>query len=350
MKATSKYLSPDDLTRIRESVNLPRLIAALGLRVDKETPAGEIWVHSPFSADKTASMHIQPDGKWYCHASNQGGGVIELYQAIHGGNCYAAGRALLNLRVCDGGASNQAVAVGVDAGKAKENKPKKTSKQPSLLPYLKPHPEFTRRGISEKTRRALGCGYLSETSNSPLRNRLVFQIRDAEGKVISHIGRATSPEQESKWFFYAGFPKQDHLHNLDFISGNAEARAIVAKFGLPIVEGPFDVAKLYEAGIPAVATFGANLGPAQVKKLKTLADQIEGLRLLLWFDRDQAGQLGTQKAETLLQEAGPPFSTFDWDQSFPQAADHPTSIPDNVKDACDIEVTTLRAMRRQRLI
>lgn len=345
----SKYLSPAELTLIRESVNVRRLIAALGLRVAKETPAGEVWVHSPFSTDKTASMHIQSDGKWYCHATGQGGGVIELYQAMRGGDCYAAGRKLRDLGVCDGTPGRPG---GNVAEKERERggQNRKTSRQPSLIPFLQPHPEFKRRGISERTRRALGCGFLPPESQSPLRGRLVFQIRDARGLVISHIGRAASPGQEPKWYFYAGFPKQDHLYNLDFIRRDPEARAIVASHGLPIVEGPFDVAKLDEAGVPAVAALGANLGPSQVEKLKALAGQVEGLRLLLWFDRDQAGQLGTQRAETLLQEAGLPYSVFDWNQTFPMAADHPASIPGDVKDACDFDLCQLRWLRRQGLI
>ena len=272
IKTERKFISPEELTRIRESVSVHRLVDRLGLRIAKETPNGEIWVHSPFSTDKNASMHIQPDGKWFCHATSQGGGVIELYQAMHGGDCYAAGRALRDLGVCDSEPTAFPVGASGEGKNEKGSPPKQTAKQPSLIPFLQPHPEFARRGISERTMCALGCGFLPETSKSPLRNRLVFQIRDADGKIISHIGRAVTPEQadrDGKWYFYAGFPKQEHFYNLDFILGNQEARSIVAKRGLPIVEGPFDVAKLHEAGIPAIATFGANLGPAQVEKAES---------------------------------------------------------------------------------
>ena len=353
MKKSPNYISPQELTRIRESVNVSRLIAALGLRVAKESQTGEIWLHSPFTADKTASLHIQPEGRWFCHATNQGGGVIELYQAIHGGDCYAVGLALRDLGVCDSAPSALPVKASGEGENERTSPSRQTAQQPSLIPFLKLHPEFARRGISEKTRRALGCGFLPETSHSPLRNRLVFQIRNAKGQVISHIGRAVTPEQadrDGKWYFYTGFPKQEHLYNLDFILGNQEARSIAAKHGLPLVEGPFDVAKLHEAGIPALATFGAKLGPAQVEKLKTLVGQIKGLRFLLWFDRDQAGQLATGKAELLLKGAGLSYSVFEWDQSFPRAGDHPASIPKGIKDACDFEVAQLRWLRRQGLI
>ena len=351
-KSPKDYISPEELTRIRESVNPRLLVTALGLRVAKESPSGELWVHSPFAADKTASMHLQPDGRWFCHASNQGGGVIELYQAVHGGDCYAAGRALRDLGVCDDAPSVAARISGERKNEARSKK-RKISRQPSLVPFLKPHPEFARRGISEKARLALGCGFLPLESKSPLRNRLVFQIRDAQGRVVSHIGRAVTPEQaerDGKWFFYAGFPKQDHLYNLDLICRSEEARAIVARHGLPIVEGPFDAAKLHEAGIPALAAFGANLGPAQVDRLKGLAGRIKGLRLLLWFDRDQAGQRAAKRAAALLQEAGLTFSVFDWGQEFPRAVDHPAGIPKGIKDACDFEVAQLRWLRRQGLI
>ena len=165
-------------------------------------------------------------------------------------------------------------------GKKKENRPIRQTLLPSLVPE---HPELERRGISRETCEYLGCGYLPETSKSPLAGRIVFQVRgvreDEENPgslkpvILTHVGRALTEEQaetDGKWWIYSGFAKTLELYNIDKLLFDEEA-ILQAKETEHIIvaEGCFDVAKLVEAGIRnAVATFGWSLSEEQIPKLE----------------------------------------------------------------------------------
>ena len=337
-------ITPDKLTDIRGTVNVRALVEALGLRVAREKSSGEIWLHSPFSPDKTASMHIQPDGRWYCHSTQQGGGPIGLYQQVRGCDCYTAGREMLELVLCNTSTETPRPPRKHEPRiEVKESLPE----QPSLLPYLQPHEEYARRGISERTRRDLGFGYLPSSHRAKLSGRHVFQIKDQAGRVVSHIGRAVDQRQaesEGKWRVYGGFSKSGFLYGHHLLA-DGKVKADVSKHGLILVEGCFDAAKLHEAGIPSVATFGANVSEAQARKLAGLHRTLSLPRVVIWFDRDAAGFEGTERAVAALKQAGVPACPFDW-----QAAAQANLVPPEANDACDLSVNDLRRLSDQSLL
>ena len=76
----SPFLTPEALGEIRAATDWPGLLAALGIRCDlRRSKPGELWAHSPFSEDREASFHVTDKG-WYCFATDQGGGALELVQ------------------------------------------------------------------------------------------------------------------------------------------------------------------------------------------------------------------------------------------------------------------------------
>ncbi len=338
-------ITPDKLTDIRDTVNVRALVEALGLRVAREKkPSGEIWLHSPFSRDKTASMHIQPDGRWYCHSTQQGGGPIELYKLVRCCDCYTAGREMLELGLCNASTETPRPPRKYEPHFAIKEP---LSEQPSLLPYLQPHEEYDRRGISERTRRDLGFGYLPSSHRAKLSGRHVFQIKDQAGRVVSHIGRAVDQRQaesEGKWRVYSGFSKSCFLYGHHLLD-ETKVKADVSKHGLIVVEGCFDAAKLHEAGIPSVATFGANVSEAQARKLAGLHRTLSLPRVVIWFDRDAAGFEATERAVAALKQAGVPAYPFDW-----QAAAQANLMPPEANDACDHSVSDLLRLRDRGLI
>ncbi len=337
-------ITPEKLTDIRKNVNVLALVEALGLRVAREKSSGEIWLHSPFSPDNTASMHIQLDGRWYCHSTQQGGGPIELYKLIRGRDCYAAGREMLELGLCKASIETPNPPITHKSSiEAKEPLPE----QPSLVPYLEPHEEYARRGLSDRTRLELGFGYLPPSHKAKLAGRHVFQIKDQAGRVVSHIGRAVDQRQaesEGKWRVYGGFSKSCFLYGHHLLD-EAEVKAAVSKHGLILVEGCFDAAKLHEAGIPSVATFGANLSQAQARKLVDRHQTLNLPRVVIWFDRDAAGFEATERAVAVLKQAGVPAHPFDW-----QKAAQDSLVPPEANDACDLSVSDLRRLRDRGLI
>ncbi|MBQ3390614.1 MAG: DNA primase [Firmicutes bacterium] len=129
------------------------------------------------------------------------------------------------------------------------------------------------------------------------RNRVIFPIFNARGKVIGFGGRAiddsmpkylNSPESEI-------FKKKDNLYGL-----NLAKSAIRKQNTALVVEGYMDVVSLVEAGIEiAVASLGTALTPEQAKLLKRYADTV-----VLSYDSDAAGQAATLRGIDILRDAG----------------------------------------------
>ncbi|GAB6044106.1 toprim domain-containing protein [Endothiovibrio diazotrophicus] len=374
--APKRIFHPDELSAIREQCDWRRLLDDLGVRADvRRCTAGEFWGYSPFNPDeKTASSHMTKPGVWYDWSSlatapgrsKPGGGVIELVQAIH-----AARGETLKLNEAAGWlvecgysqlrptASHRSPRPEEDApvGAAPHNEPIRTDLTPRLSEQGT-HPEFVRRGISTATCRYLRCGYLNAPRGT-LAGRMVFQIGGAtpDGTrrvILSHMGRATTPEQtaKGKWRFYRGFNPSLTLYNLDNLLLDPTAREQVETTGhVLLVEGAFDVAKCVEAGIlNVVATFGAHLCAAQADTLRDVLDRLRVGAVRLFYDRDRAGCIAGEEAVARLEELGIATTAFDWEQSFTDREGKPRTIPATIQDPCDLSAAQLRWLRARKVL
>ena len=110
-------------------------------------------------------------------------------------------------------------------------------------------------------------------------------------------------------------------------------------FGLVLVEGFFDVAKLVEAGGRNVGgLMGAYITAEQIARLEWIRSRIDFSRIVLFLDRDEAGRKDTCRAFELLGQHSFDVSAFDWDRNL---------IPDSVKDPADMSVEQLQLLRLQ---
>ena len=234
-----------------------------------------------------------------------------------------------------------------------------------LRRYLRPdHPELDRRGISAATCRYLGCGFLSQRSwaktASPLNSRLVFQVRGVRENgsglqpvILSHVGRALSPEQEDSDGKYWSYPfkKGREIYNQDHILLDEEAWRQANKFGLILTEGFFDVAKLVEAGCRnVVALMGSAISGEQIERLVWIQTLVRFPQILLFLDRDQAGLRGARQAREQLSHHGLSVTVFDWNQLVPLNGQGNQPIPKSIQDPADMSVEQLRALRRQGIL
>lgn len=113
-----------------------------------------------------------------------------------------------------------------------------------------------------------------------------------------------------------------------------------------LTEWCFDVAKLVEAGIyNAVASFGAGISGWQIEKLLMLFESVWSKEVLVWFDRDKAGRVGSEKAWRLLKENWIDVRVFDWDRKFKSSQRQGVWFPSNIKDVCDFSVEQLGWLR-----
>jgi len=137
------------------------------------------------------------------------------------------------------------------------------------------------------------------------RDRIIFPIGDARGRIVSFGGRAMDPQARAK---YLNGPETSVFHKGHQLYGLAEARKIIAAAPPPsssgdehpplvVVEGYMDVIACQRAGVPAVAAMGTALGEDQMDVLWRHHPEPT-----ICLDSDRAGR---QAASRLLDRALP---------------------------------------------
>jgi DNA primase len=127
------------------------------------------------------------------------------------------------------------------------------------------------------------------------RNRVLFPIRNLQGRVVGFGGRVLDDAQPK----YLNTPetpvftKGKHLFALDRAKG-------AGIHSLIVVEGYFDVIAAHQAGIPnVVGTMGTALTPDHLRLIRRISEKV-----LLIFDPDEAGVRAALRAAPLLIEEG----------------------------------------------
>ena len=125
------------------------------------------------------------------------------------------------------------------------------------------------------------------------RDRLMFPILDARGRIVSFGGRAMNPDDRAK---YLNGPESPLFHKGATLYGLPEARRILGaesrgEQGIVVVEGYMDVIACQRAGIPAVAPMGTALTEEQMERLWRVSAEP-----VLCFDGDAAGRRAAYRA------------------------------------------------------
>ncbi|MCW5875041.1 MAG: DNA primase [Anaerolineales bacterium] len=156
----------------------------------------------------------------------------------------------------------------------------------------------------------LEAGILSQADDGRryprFRHRLIFPIRDANGKMAGFGARALRDEATPKYLNSAQnplFDKGSLLYGMD------KARKVIrTQDEAVLVEGYMDVIALHQAGYAnAVSPMGTALGEQQLRTLKRLTT-----RIVLALDADAAGDKATLRGlevarKSLDREADPVF-------------------------------------------
>jgi hypothetical protein len=148
--------------------------------------------------------------------------------------------------------------------------------------FLDPGSYFLKqKGITVDTARNFEAG----AYHGPgfLQGCIGVRLHDPAGNPIGYAGRRLDSKQVSaygKWKLPPRLPKRQLLygfHRLHSISGCT----------LCLVEGPWDVMRLYQIGVPAVALLGLYLSAFQRQLLASAA------RLIIMLDGDPNGRLAS---------------------------------------------------------
>lgn len=148
------------------------------------------------------------------------------------------------------------------------------------------------------------------------RNRLMIPIFRDTGSVIAFGGRAIDPGQQPK---YLNSPETPIYSKGRTLYGLNLSKAAIRQGNFAIVvEGYFDFAQVYQAGIQAVvASCGTALTPQQAQQLRRFCSKV-----VLAFDPDAAGQGATTKSCEMLVSEGFEVNVL----SLPAGADPDTFV------------------------
>lgn len=157
------------------------------------------------------------------------------------------------------------------------------------------------KGISDKL--LLQSGLVGESENGIdlydlYRNRIMFSIHDANGRLVGYNGRAYHGETANKYVNSketAIFKKRDILYNYHRAKDAARQKKEII-----VMEGPMDVIRAYTIGIEnVVASLGTAFGSSQAMLIRKLSSNV-----ILCFDGDDAGLKATKSALEELTKIG----------------------------------------------
>lgn len=291
----------------------------------------------PFHAEKTPSFSVNPSKQFFhCFGCGVGGDIFQFVMKIEG---IAFPEALRRLAVKAG------VALPEDRAEERESPARRETAQiyelnEAAAAYFhrnlieRPEGALCRdylkgRGITGETIKAFSIGFAlprrddllkhfgNQFSRSLLekagllskregaqgeealfdrfRNRVLFPIRNLQGRVVGFGGRVLDDSQPK----YLNTPetpvftKGKHLFALDRAKG-------AGIHSLIIVEGYFDVIAAHQAGIPnVVGTMGTALTPDHLRLIRRISEKV-----VLIFDPDEAGARAALRTAPLLIEEG----------------------------------------------
>ncbi|MEM8835276.1 MAG: DNA primase, partial [Planctomycetota bacterium] len=320
---------PDNRGKVLEAVDI---VDVVGDSVSLKRKGSEYVGLCPFHDDHKPSMYVVPGKQiFHCFSCGAGGNAIDFVMRHHGLDFREALRALADKAGIEleqarrSGGTESASGSGVSRGELSDA----NAMAQSFFRAIFDHPQHgavartsaERRGISNEMIERFGIGASPDRFDGLLqtaqkrgvdqrvlleagllkrsergkvydgfRNRLMFPIRDAMGRVIAFGARRLDEEDNPK---YLNSPESDLFNKSRALFGLFEATKAIQRERTAIVtEGYTDVVACHQAGVEhAVAALGTAFTKEHARVLKRLCD-----RVVLLFDGDEAGQRAADRA------------------------------------------------------
>jgi DNA primase len=317
-------MAKDTVTEIKERLSIQDIISPYV----KLTRAGRsLRGLCPFHKEKTPSFHVSPErGTWHCFGCGLGGDGFSFIEKVEGVDFKGAMKLL---------ADKAGVTIEY-SNSSREDTSKKDRIREAMLraeewyaKHLKDSPAYPyaeSRGLTPESIKAWSLGYapsewrglldalsaqgftvpellaaglIKEADGKPgtyydrFRDRLMFPIRDAAGRVVAFTGRALSKDEQAK---YLNSPETELYHKSEILFGMDRAKDAARVRGFTmLVEGQLDVLLAHQAGFTnAVALSGTALSERHLALMKRYSDN-----LMLVLDADTAGLKATARSAQL---------------------------------------------------
>lgn len=324
--------SGDSVQQIKDRLTIVDVVAPY---VELQKAGKNYKGKSPFTNEKTPSFYVSPDrGMYYCFSTSQGGDIFTFVEVMEGVDFKGALKIL---------AEKAGVELVPEDPKKKTERERQydvlneasgffeasLAKKPAATDYL------TRRGVKPETIAKWRIGYAPgppehgwretkdhlagkqftreelqkaglikgfDTGKEPydlFRDRIMFPIFDASGRVVAFSGRILSTDSEAPK--YVNSPETELFNKSEILYGYDRAKQGIRHYDFAlIVEGQFDVVMTHQAGYHnAVAVSGTALTPHHVMLLQRLSN-----RVVLALDADRAGIAAVKRAAELMLARG----------------------------------------------
>jgi DNA primase len=315
------------------------IVALVGRYVQLKRSGKTFSARCPFHAEKDPSFHVYPDRQyWRCFgACNEGGDVFNFLMKVEGVEFMEA-----LSRLADA-AGIRAPERGTDAAQAQLARKEKEefyrlhaeAAEYFRQVYLGPAGQVARsyaekRGITGELASDFNLGFApaafsglcdqfrgrkvdesalvraglaSERESGGVydrfRHRLMFPIRDDQGRTVGFGGRLLDGDGPK----YLNSPGHRFFEKGRLLYGLDRSKTAIREAGAAVVtEGYIDVVAAHQCGLTnVVATLGTALTPEHLNLLRRFAD-----RVVLCFDGDAAGLAAGEKGAAQCLEAGVP--------------------------------------------
>jgi len=324
-------MAGDTVQQIKERLNIQDIIAPYV----KLRRAGRSMVGlCPFHKEKTGSFHVSPErGTWHCFGCGLGGDGFSFIEKVEGVDFKGA----LKLLADKAGVQITTIyrSENQEAASKKERLREAMNRASEWyagrLPESPAHAYAKKRLLSDDTIRTWRLGYAPDgwrglleamtaegftieellaaglikeadgkrgTYYDRFRNRLMFPIRDAAGRVVAFTGRALAADDLAK---YLNSPETDLYHKSEILFGMDAAKDAIRTRGFTmLVEGQMDVLHAHQAGFQnAIALSGTALTERHLGLMKRFSEN-----LMLILDADLAGFKATARSAALALEQG----------------------------------------------
>jgi len=211
---------------------------------------------------------------WNCHTVCRGGDVVELIRALD-----------------DLSYAEVASTLAAMPGRTPARPPAAPAPQQTFRPYTRrltldsEHPFLVARGIHPHTARHFEVG--AWHGRGMLAGCIGVRLHDIDGRPLGYAGRRLRPERRGKWVLPRGLPRGQLLYGWHHAAQHHD---------LIVVEGAWEVLRLHQIGVPAVALLGIHASAQQLRLLRPV-------RCRILLDGDDAGR---SAAAALARRLGAP--------------------------------------------
>jgi DNA primase len=286
-RKSSSVLSPQQTKRI---------LAGVGVDIEGEVDTDYI-IFCPFHGNyRTPAGEIDKNtGTFYCFSCHKVADVYEFVMTVSGKTYFEAARYIKKNEV-ESDLRNEIVSKLLD-------KPDYLPFDQAVVDRLASEAKLSDRAVGYFEGRSISRHSMDRFSlgYSESRDMVTVPVHAPDGLLVGFVGRSV----EGKDFKNTpGLPKSKVLFNLHRVKSSSK---------IFVVESSFDVIRLDQVGMPAVATLGANVSNIQVELLRKYFNNIYVIA-----DNDEAG--GNMK-DRIIEKIGPRVSVIQLDKQYKDIGD-----------------------------